>query len=176
MFYIGLSRSAMLSLSSSMKSMGRRSVSSDHLVREVFLKYMKSMTRQCSMQIFHPFFHTLNISQKEKNIYALKTVNLKNQSERSKGELIKEIVFLEKLKNCNGVVKAFEYELHETEDDHWMYVLMEKGDMDLQKVINKGRLNCSVFFLQILINLKESGNLTPSRLRFYWEQMLLAIR
>ena len=101
---------------------------------------MKSMTRQCFMQIFHPFFHTLNIFQKEKNIYALKTVNLKNQSERSKGELIKEIVFLEKLKNCNGVVKAFEYELHETEDDHWMYVLMEKGDMDLQQVLNSGLL------------------------------------
>ena len=54
--------------------------------------------------------------------------------------MIKEIVFLEKLKNCNGVVKAFEYELKETEDSHWMYVLMEKGDMDLCQV--------SVFTLQ----------------------------
>ena len=106
----------------------------------------------------------------------MKTVHLKIQSERSKSELIKEIVFLEKLKNCHGVVRAFEYELLETEEDHWMYVLMEKGDMDLQKVLNKGRFNCTVFFLQILLNLKESGNLTPSRLRFYWEQMLLAIR
>ena len=48
--------------------------------------------------------------------------------------MIKEIVFLEKLKNCSGVVKAFEYELKETEDSHWMYVLMEKGDMDLFQV------------------------------------------
>ena len=126
---------------------------------------------------FSSFFHTLNIFQKEKNIYALKTVNLKNQSERSKGELIKEIVFLEKLKNCNGVVKAFEYELHETEDDHWMYVLMEKGDMDLQKVILVFlSLNSFVYFLQVLQKQKESGNLTPSRLRFYWEQMLMAVR
>ena len=91
----------------------------------------------------------------------MKTVHLKIQSERSKSELIKEIVFLEKLKNCHGVVRAFEYELLETEEDHWMYVLMEKGDMDLH---------------QILIKLKESGKLTPSRLRFYWEQMLLAVR
>ena len=82
------------------------------------------------------FYITLyfDSNHQEKNIFALKTVNLKNQSERSKGELIKEIVFLEKLKNCNGIVKAFEYELQETEEDHWMYVLMEKGDMDLQKV------------------------------------------
>ena len=54
--------------------------------------------------------------------------------------MIKEIVFLEKLKNCNGVVRAFEYELLETEEDHWMYVLMEKGDMDLQQVLNSGLL------------------------------------
>ena len=64
----------------------------------------------------------------------MKTVHLKIQSERSKSDLIKEIVFLEKLKNCHGVVRAFEYELMETEEDHWMYVLMEKGDMDLHQV------------------------------------------
>ena len=69
-----------------------------------------------------------------KTIFALKAVNLLNQSERAKNDLIKEIVFLEKLKNCDGVVKAFDYELNETEDSHWMYVLMEKGDMDLSKV------------------------------------------
>ena len=41
-----------------------------------------------------------------KTIFALKAVNLQNQSERAKNDLIKEIVFLEKLKNCNGVVKV----------------------------------------------------------------------
>ena len=41
-----------------------------------------------------------------KSIFALKAVNLQNLSERSKNDLIKEIVFLEKLKNCNGVVKV----------------------------------------------------------------------
>ena len=64
----------------------------------------------------------------------MKTVNLQNRTESGKNDLIKEIVFLEKLKNCNGVVKAFEYELKETEDSHWMYVLMEKGDMDLCQI------------------------------------------
>ena len=107
----------------------------------------------------------------------MKTVHLKIQSERSKSDLIKEIVFLEKLKNCHGVVRAFEYELMETEEDHWMYVLMEKGDMDLQQVIGP-HVPCNrfIFFLKILLKLKESGKLTPSRLRFYWEQMLLAVR
>ena len=41
-----------------------------------------------------------------KSIFALKAVNLQNLPERSKNDLIKEIVFLEKLKNCNGVVKV----------------------------------------------------------------------
>ena len=98
---------------------------------------------------------------KNKKIFALKTVNLANQSERAKTDLIKEIVFLEKLKNCSGVVKAFEYELKETDDSHWMYVLMEKGDMDL---------------FQVLAAARENDNLTPSKLRFYWEQMLQAVR
>ena len=30
--------------------------------------------------------------------------------------------------------KAYDYELKETPDSHWMYVLMEKGDMDLHQV------------------------------------------
>merc|ERR1711879_904417 len=50
------------------------------------------------------------VYDKSKTIFALKAVNLQNQSERAKNDLIKEIVFLEKLKNCNGVVKAFDYE------------------------------------------------------------------
>lgn len=74
------------------------------------------------------------VYDKSKKIYALKTVNLQNQTERAKTNLISEIVFLEKLKNCDGVVKAFDYELIESEDSHWMYVLMEKGDMDLYQV------------------------------------------
>merc|ERR1712012_507730 len=107
------------------------------------------------------YSQVFEVYDKNKKIFALKTVNLANQSERAKTDLIKEIVFLEKLKNCSGVVKAFEYELKETDDSHWMYVLMEKGDMDL---------------FQVLAAARENDNLTPSKLRFYWEQMLQAVR
>ena len=41
-----------------------------------------------------------------KSIFALKAVNLYHLAEKSKNELIREIVFLEKLKNCDGVVKV----------------------------------------------------------------------
>ena len=44
-----------------------------------------------------------------KSIFALKAVNLQNLSERSKNDLIKEIIFLEKLKNCNRVVQVKHY-------------------------------------------------------------------
>ena len=36
--------------------------------------------------------------------------------------------------NVTHSFQAFDYELKETPDSHWMYVLMEKGDMDLHKV------------------------------------------
>ena len=41
-----------------------------------------------------------------KSIFALKAVNLYHLGEKSKNDLIREIVFLEKLKNCDGVVKV----------------------------------------------------------------------
>ena len=96
----------------------------------------------------------------QKDLFALKVVNLAEQSEKMKNDLIREILFLEKLKNCNNVVRAFEYQIKETEDEYKMFVLMEKGDRDLFQIMNR---------------LKDSKALSPSRLRFYWEQMLTAM-
>lgn len=101
------------------------------------------------------------VYDKEKKIYALKVVDLSVQSEKTKNDLIKEILFLEKLKNCRFVVRAFDYEIQETETEHKMFVLMEKGDKDLH---------------HILASHKESKTLSPARIRFYWEQMLLAVQ
>merc|ERR1711892_867733 len=78
-----------------------------------------------------------------------------------KQDLIREIVFLEKLKTCKLVVRAFDYEIRETDDEHKMFVVMEKGDKDL---------------FQILARHKEEKTLSPTRLKFYWEQMLLAVQ
>ena len=96
----------------------------------------------------------------QKDLFALKVVNLGEQSEKMKNDLIREILFLEKLKNCNNVVRAFEYQIKENEDEYKMFVLMEKGDRDLFQILNR---------------LKETKALSPSRLRFYWEQMLTAM-
>ena len=44
-------------------------------------------------------------------------------------------------------LQAFDYELKETPESHWMYVLMEKGDMDLHQV-NNVEINMKVFLFQ----------------------------
>ena len=86
-----------------------------------------------------------------KRIFALKVVNLANQSLKVRNDLIREIVFLEKLKHCSLVVRAFDYELRETETEYKMLVLMEKGDRDLYSVMEENR---------------ERKNLTPAKLRY----------
>jgi serine/threonine-protein kinase TTK/MPS1 len=78
-----------------------------------------------------------------------------------RGDLIKEILFLEKLKKFKHVVRAFGYEIKETEDESKVYILMEKGDKDL---------------LALLKRHKAEGSLSPARLAHYWEQMLAALQ
>ena len=86
----------------------------------------------------------------DKRLYALKVVNLAVQSVKVRNDLIREIVFLEKLKQCSLVVRAFDYELRETDTEHKMLVLMEKGDRDLYSIMMENR---------------EKKNLTPAKLR-----------
>ena len=90
------------------------------------------------------------VYSQEKKLYALKIVNLERQNENVKKDLISEIVFLERLKHCDLVVKAFDYELRETETEHKIFMLMEKGDKDL---------------FQIFLDHKNSGTLSPAKLR-----------
>ena len=53
----------------------------------------------------------------EKEVFALKVVNLAVQSAKVKQDLIREILFLEKLKNCRHVVKAFQYQIVDTDQE-----------------------------------------------------------
>lgn len=85
-----------------------------------------------------------------KKIYALKIVDLSIQSANVKNDLIREIVFLEKLKKCHLVVRAHDYELRETEEEHKIFVLMEKGDRDLHEIMREQR---------------ERKSLSPAKLR-----------
>ena len=73
---------------------------------------------------------------------------------------MREILFLEKLKECDLVVKTFDYEIRDTEDEHMMFVLMEKGEKDLNYIIDRHR---------------KKNNLTGTKVRYFWEQMLEAV-
>ena len=74
-----------------------------------------------------------------KKLYALKVVNLAIQNDGVKQDLISEIVFLERLKQCDLVIKAYDYELRETEDEHKIFVLMERGDKDMFHILSEHR-------------------------------------
>lgn len=100
------------------------------------------------------------VYSRDKKLYALKIVDLAIHADCVKQDLIREIVFLEKLKKCDLVVKAFHYELRKTEDEHKMFVLMEKGDKD---------------FHQILEEHRNRKSLSPAKLRYFWEEMLEAV-
>ena len=105
-----------------MRSMVKRSVYSDHLGRVAILRCMRSMIRSVKQLCLkaNDLFNFENVIvliksergqtkfplMQSKSIFALKAVNLLNLSERSKNDLIKEIIFLEKLKNCNRVVQV----------------------------------------------------------------------
>ena len=105
-------------------------------------------------------------------LFALKVVNLNDS--KAYEELTAEIEFLKDLKDSDKVINMVEYELKDcvkgvpfiSEDQlknstpgskNWLFLLLERGELDLEKIIR--RLKCN-------------NNLTPSKLRYFWEQML----
>ena len=101
------------------------------------------------------------VYSRSKKLFALKIVDLTIHPDCVKQELMREIVYLEKLKKCDLVVKAYDYEIRKTMDEHKIFVLMEKGDKD---------------FYQILAKHRYGKSMSPSKLRFFWEEMLEAVQ
>ena len=87
----------------------------------------------------------------DKNIYAIKVVDLSEQRASMKQDLIREILFLEKLKHSNLIVKALDYEIIETEKENKVLILMEKGDRNLYDILTEH---------------KQKQSLSPAKLRF----------
>lgn len=108
-------------------------------------------------------------------LFALKVVDLNNT--RVKESLMDEIAFLDSLKDCDKVInmnghekkdnvdglpfsELTDYDPGNTGGKCWLFVLLERGEIDLEKIIKK---------------LKFENRLTPTKIRFYWEQMLEAV-
>jgi serine/threonine-protein kinase TTK/MPS1 len=99
----------------------------------------------------------------ERDLYALKVVKFDERNTMLWDELLKEIQFLLKLKDCKHVVQMFAYEHVKFggTDNEALYILMERGECDLSYILSQ---------------LKDDERLTPSKIRFYWEQMLEAVQ
>ena len=97
----------------------------------------------------------------KKEIFALKVVDFENTKSTSVQEsLFKEIQFLNQIGDSKHVVRLFDFE-HNTAGENTLYMLLEKGETDLADVIRCHELD---------------SNLTPAKIRFYWEQMLEGVQ
>lgn len=97
----------------------------------------------------------------DKTLRALKVVELTGLETSLKEDLLKEIEFLLKFRGSEHVIQLIDYE-HATRSngEESLYILMERGECDLSSILNQ-------------LNHKE--RLTPSKLRYFWEQMLESV-
>ncbi|CAH1996166.1 unnamed protein product [Acanthoscelides obtectus] len=94
---------------------------------------------------------------KSKSIVAVKSVSLKNASS-AKG-YIKEIELLQRLQICDRIIKMYDFELIQTEQQ--LYIVLEKGGEDLSKILKS---------LQA-----QHDHLPVYMILFYWMEMLYAV-
>jgi len=91
-------------------------------------------------------------------VVAIKRVDLSDADEAQTAGYVNEINMLERLQNEERIVKLFDYETVESED--LLYVVMEKGDTDLQSLLKK---------------YSSRRELTPAMIKHYWTEMLHAV-
>ena len=106
------------------------------------------------------------VFNKARELFALKVVKPHESNSTVWSDLRKEIDFLSELRNCKHVVRLVDHERVELdggqeEEEEALYILMERGECDLS---------------HILLQLDKDERLTPSKIRFYWEQMLEAVQ
>ncbi|SZF04860.1 unnamed protein product [Blumeria hordei] len=89
--------------------------------------------------------------------FALKKVSLENADESAVQGFKGEIDLLRKLESVERVIRLYDYELNE--DKGVLTVLMEMGELDLNKILE--------------VRLKsENAKFDPSFVRHYWKEML----
>lgn len=93
------------------------------------------------------------------NTVALKKVDLSGSDESVVTGFRNEIKLLGKLRNCDRVVKMYDYEFRNGNKE--LLIVMEKGDDDLASVLSA---YC-----------KTETRLSPHLIRFYWQEMLKVV-
>lgn len=92
---------------------------------------------------------------------ALKTVDLRKADKAVLHGFRDEIKLLASLRDCKRVVRMYDYEFRN--NDRELFIVMEKGDDDLSKVIQGFQ--------------SEGGvkKLSPHMIRFYWQEMVKVV-
>nr|CAH7729783.1 unnamed protein product [Callosobruchus chinensis] len=99
----------------------------------------------------------LCLNQKNKTLVAVKSVSLKNTM--SAQGYIKEIELLHKLQTCDRIIKMYDYELIQSEQQ--LYIVLEKGGDDLAKILKNMQA--------------QHDHLPVYMILFYWMEMLYAV-
>uniref|UniRef100_L7LZI3 Putative dual specificity n=1 Tax=Rhipicephalus pulchellus TaxID=72859 RepID=L7LZI3_RHIPC len=92
-----------------------------------------------------------------KELRAVKLVSLAGLSEAVIKAFVQEVSILTSLRSCDRVVRLFHSQLSIKEKV--LALVMEKGDQDLATVL-----------------MNRSGNLDPVTIKFYWSEMLQAVK
>ncbi|OAY81623.1 dual specificity protein kinase Ttk isoform X2 [Ananas comosus] len=114
-------------------------------------------------------------------IYALKKIKLKGRDYPTAYGFCQEIEYLNKLKGKSNIIQLIDYEVTDKsllqegsmkikdgriKDDHHIYMVLEYGEIDLAHMVAQ--------------KLKETSNpslqIDENWLRFYWQQMLEAVK
>ena len=97
----------------------------------------------------------------DKELYALKVINLHGLSPSSQRDQLKEVDFLSSFRDSPHVIRMIDHEHVENDEEHVLYILLERGEVDLAGILHK---------------LDGESRLTPTKLRYFWEQMLEAVQ
>ncbi|XP_018574040.1 dual specificity protein kinase Ttk [Anoplophora glabripennis] len=93
-----------------------------------------------------------------KSHVAIKCVALDNSA--SANDFINEVKLLQRLQNCNKIIKMYDYEILETQKK--MLVVLEKGGKDLSTILKQLA--------------GQKSHIPMYMLLFYWMEMLYAVR
>lgn len=93
-----------------------------------------------------------------KNLCAVKIVSMADVEHEVMKMFLNEVSILKALRNCERVVKLYDYEFNN--EDKVLALVMEKGDQDLASV---------------LASMTKRGPLSPVTIKFYWSEMLQAV-
>ncbi|XP_075227532.1 dual specificity protein kinase monopolar spindle 1 [Lycorma delicatula] len=92
-------------------------------------------------------------------LMAVKCVNLKSVETTIANGYLNEVELLLKLQGCDSVIHMYDHEY--IEDEKLLYVVMEKGDTDLSKLLR---------------DIQRKKKISMSMIIYYWTEMLNAVK